>query len=75
MSHPADHLSVSGRDTPRETGPPVAHDVRVWGGLGPAHGPVMIGCQPCDWHAYVEGGHKLEDLDRLAVMHATGKAP
>jgi hypothetical protein len=77
MSRDDAAIGVSGRINPGPVRHPLDgdHDIRVWGGLGPAHGPVMVGCEPCEWHTYIEGGHKLEDLDRLAVMHEGREAP
>jgi hypothetical protein len=56
---------VAGRDTPRESGPPVVHDVKFRAN----EDGMTVYCDPCDWRAGLEPGHTDEDYERLKAMH------
>ena len=62
MSHPADHVSVSGRSEPRPSGPPVTHDIRFY-----------AECAPCQWRVRLDEHHTDEDYARLRAMHEGGE--
>ncbi len=73
MTHPdSSRVSVAGRDTPRESGPPVAHEMRLG---ATTNCELYIKCEPCDWRRFMENNYTLEQVTRLAVMHETGEAP
>jgi hypothetical protein len=81
MMHPdADRVSVAGRDTPRPSGPPVAHEIRYAPFLvidvKGTHPAILADCA-CGDYAQVmrEPYYTHEQLTRLAVMHETGQAP
>jgi hypothetical protein len=74
MSHPADAVSVSGRDAPRESGPPVAHEMRYAAVVtiheDGTHCPDIHATCACGYEWLLqEPYYTLEKLMRLAVMH------
>lgn len=61
--------SVSGRSAPRPAPVPddFRHDVRFHGAAGGMG--ISVYCQPCHWGIWIDDGHSLTDLIRLAAMH------
>jgi hypothetical protein len=82
MSHPADRLSVSGRDTPRPSGT-VTHAVRITAAIitGRDSSIVQTGkavlrfsCDACPgWQPWLDGEYLMDAIrDRVIIPHCTG---
>lgn len=68
-SDAAAHYPMTGRDKPRPSGEPVEHDLRFWGNLS-APRDLFAECAPCEWSAWVDGGHTGPELMDLIRQHA-----
>ena len=81
MSHPdTSRVSVAGRDTPREPGPPVAHEMRYSPVIVDAGGsprPAILASCACGGYllTMTERYYTHEQLTRHTVMHESGSTP